>query len=265
MKVGDISQCLVVEEKLQSDTLIHLFAGNILAIKIPNFCEKARCEHLSKALSCYVKEETTSSGKIYLSNFDSFWNTIDNNHLRLQYFSRAVAALRQIRLISHPFLSPADLLRLELDEVWPYGSSLMHIEKQAMFFGIIRIWVEGTEALPHQDLLHREISDLVTTDEYSQLGANIYLQPAEDGGALEIWDHVFSDKDCEKHNLKGSYGFSRDLLPKDSLVIHPEQGDLILLNTTKVHAIRKILRGERITISGFIGYWGKQKPLKYWS
>jgi len=265
MEVSDISHLLVTEEELRAHTLLRLFAGKILAIKIPNFCDKTRCEHLSKVLSHYVKEEAASSGKIYLSNFDSFWNTLNNDQRRLQYLSLAITAMRKARIISHPLLSPADQLRLELDEVWPCGSSLMHIENQSMFFGIVRVWVEGTEALPHQDLLYREISDLGATNEYSQLGANIYLQSAEDGGALEIWDNVFSDEDCEKYAIKGSYGFSRDLLPKTSLVIYPQQGDLILLNTAKVHAVRKIYKGERITISGFIGCWGTQQQLKYWS
>lgn len=122
------------------------------------------------------------------------------------------------------------------------------------------------EALPHQDLLRRETPD---SDEVkfqaSQLGVNIYLSSAQSGGELEIWNYSFSDEDCLKYGVEGSYGFDRSLLPANSLVLKPEEGDLVILNTTKVHAINKVLRGERMTISGFIGFWGNDKPLKCWS
>jgi hypothetical protein len=257
---------LIEENTLSFSSLYSLFNAEVLALKIPNFYEGEKCRNLSEALSNIVKNESTSSGTIYQSDVDSFWNTIDNSDIKARYFGSAVQTMRRLRRISLPFATPIDLLRLELDEVWPTGASLLHIEGKTMLFGITRLWPSGTEALPHQDILLREIPEAdEVKNELSQAGVNIYLRPAEVGGELEIWDYSFSNDDCLKLGIRGSYGFDREMLPPDSLVITPQEGDLILLNTTKVHAIRKTIQGERITISGFLGYWGLNKLLRFWS
>ena len=142
----------------------------------------------------------------------------------------------------------------------------MRVKEKTMLFGITRMWPVGAEALPHEDILLREIPEAEEVKgELSQLGVNIYIRAATKGGELEIWDCSFSEEDTMIQGVKGNYGFDRRLLPSDSLIITPEEGDLILLNTTKVHAVRKTLEGERITVSGFIGYWGTHRPLRYWS
>ncbi|MHB8595770.1 MAG: 2OG-Fe(II) oxygenase [Ktedonobacteraceae bacterium] len=257
---------LLVEDSLSFHSLFQLLNGEVLAIRIPNFYEKEKCKHLSEILSDIVKSESTSSGKIYLSDVDSFWNTLNKPEVRAKYFARSVPTMRKLRKLSFPFISPIDLLRLELDEIWPGGASLMRLQNEAMLFGLTRIWSKDSEASPHQDILLREIPHASEVQgQLSQLGVNIYLKTAERGGELEIWNHVFSDEDCLKLGVEGSYGFDRSFMPEDSLCISPQEGDLIFLNTVRVHSVRKIEEGERITISGFIGYWGKNVPLKCWS
>lgn len=266
MDVLHHDQTLAVESSLTFNSLCGLLMGSILAVRIPKFYETDRCKYLSDILSNSVKNQSTSSGKIYISDVDSFWNTLDKPELKESYFNTAIPTMRRLRKLSCPYASPMDLLRLELDEIWPSGASIMHLGTKTMLFGITRIWQVGFEALPHQDVFWREIPNSnEAKDQISQLGVNVYLSSADLGGELEIWNYSFSDEDCERHGIKGSYGFSRSLLPNNSLVIKPQAGDLIIFNTTKVHAIRKILQGERITISGFIGYWGMDKPLKCWS
>jgi hypothetical protein len=134
-----------------------------------------------------------------------------------------------------------------------------------MFYGIIRFWPTGFEGLPHIDLLPREVSNKEVNRQISQLGFNIYLQVSDLGGKLEIWDYSLSEEECFEQNIRGNYGFARDILPDKSLGISPQRGDLIIINTTKVHSVGKILKGERLTVSGFIGYWGANQPLKVWS
>jgi len=224
MNTLDHLSSLIIENSLSFESLYRLITGDVLAIRIPNFYEREECEHLTDMLTHIVKNESTSSGKIYLSDVDAFWNTIDDLEVRERYFAKALPTMRRLRKISFPFASPIDLLRLELDEIWPSGALLMHLEKKVMLFGITRIWTEGSEALPHQDILIREIpSAPEVQNELSQLGINIYLRPAQEGGELEIWNHSFSDEECLRQGVKDSYGFNRSLLPDDSLVISPQE------------------------------------------
>lgn len=260
------SQALVEEDILSFETLYKLLSGNILAIRVPNFYQVERCRYLSRALSSSIRKESKSSGKIYISDVDSFWNTMNSPEIEKSYFKTAITSMRKLRRLCFPYPSPSDLLRLELDEIWPYGASIMHLGGNVMLFGNTRIWPVNFEALPHQDLLRREIPDSnEAKNQVSQLGVNVHLSSAQLGGELEIWNYSFSDEDCLRYGVKGSYGFNRSLLPAKSLIIKPQEGDLIVLDTTKVHAVKKVLQGEKVTVSGFVGFWGIDKPLKCWS
>jgi predicted 2-oxoglutarate/Fe(II)-dependent dioxygenase YbiX len=42
-------------------------------------------------------------------------------------------------------------------------------------------------------------------------------------------------------------------------------GELVALNSTCVHSVRTVTRGERITFATFVGYRGRGKPWSFWS
>lgn len=133
------TEMLVEEDVLSFDTLYKVLNGNILAVRIPKFYELERCRYLSEALSTSIREGSKSSGKIYISDVDSFWNTINSPEIEESYFKTAIPTIRKLRSLCFPYPSPVDLLRLELDEIWPYGASIMHLKGKVMLFGITRI------------------------------------------------------------------------------------------------------------------------------
>jgi len=250
------------------EDLLSLVKGEILAIQINNYYALEKCERLAILIQQAMGEFGYSISEIYESEVNSFWSTIGKQALRQEYFTNAVPAMRNSRqLMDH--LSPTDQLRLELDETWPAGAHLMHVNGKPMHFGMTRRWKEGTEALPHQDVFWRETDDQFNFGkQISQLGANIYLTCCEEGGELEIWDYTISDEIYDNtlaDVVKNSYGFHRSNLPPSAVCITPQVGDLILLNTTFVHAVKKVIKGHRVTVSGHIGYWGEDQPLRLWS
>lgn len=262
------NQYLITESILTYDSLMLLILGEILAIKIPNYYNKLQCDLLSQLINQKMSAQSNASGNIYESDMESFWNTIDNVEIKKQYFNKAVTSIREWRNATY-FTYPSDKIRLEIDEIWPTGANLMRIDTMPMLFGIIRRWREGFEALPHQDILNREITTHAeTSTQMSQLGVNVYLNSAEEGGELELWNYSVQDSEYEKFvegGVKNSYGFDRAKIPAAALNIKPNIGDLILINTTNVHAIKKVIKGQRLTVSGFVGCFGLDKPLKLWS
>ncbi|WP_424188071.1 hypothetical protein ACOBQX_09040 [Actinokineospora sp. G85] len=252
---------------LDAQVLAALFAGTYIAVRVPNFYDPQYCKNVVEPL--YEKiDNDAATGGIYESDIDSFWNVMNDEARRERYLDAALPVQQRMRAMSAPYPSPVDQLRLALDEAWPGGATLMTMGGRKMPFGITRLWRTGKEALPHQDLLWREVApEAMSVPLVGQLGVNIYLDTADEGGELETWDRYITDEDYEplRETYPGSYGYSRDMLPEESLLISPEVGDLVMVNTTRAHAVRKITKGRRMTVSGFVGNAGVDQPLRCWS
>ncbi|MFJ3190531.1 2OG-Fe(II) oxygenase [Streptomyces halstedii] len=256
---------LITVDSLTEQSLHDLFALRCVAVRVPEFYDPTYSKALSDLL--YQEIDASVSGGIYESDIDSFWNVTSDPSRRERYFGGALPLQQRLRRLSAPHPSPIDLLRATLDERWPGGSTLMSMEGRKMPFGITRAWRTGSEGLPHQDVLHRESSDPEFKAMAGQLGVNIYFDTADEGGELEVWDHRVTDEQYADiaEQYPGSYGYPRETLPESAVLIKPEPGDLVLVNTSCVHAIRKITKGRRLTVSGFVGNFGADLPLRCWS
>ncbi|MCE7082625.1 2OG-Fe(II) oxygenase [Streptomyces sp. ST2-7A] len=259
------NQKLLTVENLDERVLRDLFDLKYVAVRVPEFYDATYSKSLADLL--YQEIDDSAGSGIYESNIDSFWNVTKNAERQERYFNSTLPLQHRLRRLSAPHPSPIDLLRVTLDENWPGGSTFMSMTSRKMPFGITRLWRTGSEGLPHQDVLHREFDDPMTNAIVGQLGVNIYLDTAEEGGELETWDHVISDEEYSgiSGQYPGSYGYPRDMLPDNSVLISPQPGDLVLVNTACVHAIRTITAGRRITLSGFVGNLGPDLPLRCWS
>ncbi|NBD31407.1 MAG: hypothetical protein GVY17_00140 [Cyanobacteria bacterium] len=100
---------------------------------------------------------------------------------------------------------------------------------------------------------------------YNQIAANIYLQTQPEGGELMLWDHKCNTQ-TEYDALRDgdSYALDATKLSAPAISIKPEAGDLILFESTRVHAVRPGKCCSRITMSTFIGY-NKNQPLQFFS
>jgi len=136
-----------------------------------------------------------------------------------------------------------------------------------MFVGLVRIFEPGSQARPHQDILAWDVpsSSMAAATLLTQLSANIYLRPCADGGELELWDYGLSRPGYEKLKVPATHGLDRDRLPPGLLKIRPELGELIIFNSTRIHAVCPIITGTRITASCFIGVRETSVPLTVWS
>ena len=99
----------------------------------------------------------------------------------------------------------------------------------------------------------------------AQLSVNIYIDVPKNGGETEFWNLEPTESEY-KELMKGrNYGIERNLLPDADNVYKPKTGDLLILNSRRVHAVRPTLDDSRITTSCFIGYQSPEVPLVYWS
>jgi len=257
------SEQIVIREELEAQDLLMLADGHIGAVVVSNFYNAAYCkvtiEHFKKNIQYYLNPSIGCFGLAY-------FETTDQQDMIDEYYKHATSNIQKIRRIFSPYLSPIDLLRLTLQEKWASGADLENIDEHKMFVGICRILEPKMAILPHQDKLSRDApNSLKARSLLAQFAANIYLDVPEDGGELDIWDQELDDKTYDSMAMAGSYGIESHLLPPPHCTIKPKSGDLILINSRRLHAVKAASTQSRTAMGCFIGYYGPNKPLSYWS
>jgi hypothetical protein len=255
-----------VEELRQSD-LVDLELGNIVGIRVPGYYDATRC--LDAAMRVMQKPELEAYEvapdiqKIGKAVFDA---ATDKNALA-EYYRRAPNDLKMLRGFFAPYLAPMDKLRLDLQEIWPAGSMLERFHGQTMFCGLVRVFREGSEARPHQDMAQWDVPEALPAHTLkTQMAVNIYLKGAEEGGELELWNYGIRNKvQYDAHKTQGDYGLNRQRIGASSAKVRPETGDLIVFDAQRIHAVNRISKGHRVAVSAFIGYRGQTEPLTLFS
>ncbi len=265
-----ISQTLVITD------LLDLLAGKILALRIPSYYHHEQAEKISEEL---IEQDTLEryhrAPDVGVQRTGiTFFETNGNVKMLEHYYQQAPTCNRNIRRICSPFLSPIDKLRLDLGDMWLAGACIENIHNRTMLAGIGRVFEDDFELPPHQDILARDVKDAPIYPTYpfsnlaTQLSANIYLRTPKFGGELEIWNvKPSSTKQPEIHDKEYKYEgiIDRRILPAATAVIKPQIGELILFDSTRVHAVRASHGGPRVSMSMFIGYRNQEEPLTYWS
>ncbi|MDW3647275.1 MAG: 2OG-Fe(II) oxygenase [Bacteroidia bacterium] len=260
---------ILKRDSLYREDLNSLFRGDILAIRIKQYISAEESSKLSRKIIKAAGFDHYSIAKelgIFRTGM-SFFETTGNPRQRGKYHVQAISAAHEIRSICSPFLSPLDLFHLNLEEVWPKGAHIERIHGMKMQPGTIRMFRGDMENTlpPHQDILRREApKSSRALSMKTQLAANIYLKTPHEGGELELWDVQLSDQEFEDFRNHTHDFIDRDKLPGKSVKIKPEEGELILFQSPKVHTVHPCNGDIRMAMSCFVGYYGENEALTYW-
>jgi len=239
----------VVSLELASLSALHLerlIHGETAAIRIANFYRDAALPGVverilaSPLLARYAN--APDIGKIGNSYFETVCGLRKDD-----YFASARSLKHELDELFRPLTNPADLMKNVLAGTWEPGASVLQNDAgQTFFYGLIRLF-DGTEALAHVD--HLEWDDVSAARPIFQLALNTYLRIPADGGELVVWDTVPTR---EEHDLIAKdYGVDEAYLrPFRSVAVKPNEGDLIMFDAQRVHAVRTA-HGPRITSSMF--------------
>lgn len=265
-----------VSQTLELVDLVDLLHGKILALRIPNYYPQQESEQISqkliqqKNLERYHRAPDVGVQRTAITFFET--NCCVE---KLQdYYQQAGVSIESLRAALFPIISPLDKLKLHLQEMWLAGAHIENVHHRTMLAGIGRVFEDNFELPPHQDILARDIEDsplppiCCFENLIAQLSINIYLRVPEIGGELEIWNSNPSNTEQEEirdREFKYEGIIDRKTLPPATATIKPKAGELILFDSGNIHAVRPCQNGPRASMSMFIGYRGKTKPLTYWS
>lgn len=258
---------IILADHLREEHIIGLAEERYLLVCVPGYYRRHLCERAARRIKSHPRFGYYGNAPDIGRAGIAFFETVDADYaLKERYYSEAQQTIADLREVFFPYQSPMDHLRLEVQELWPNDAPLMNLDGRPMFVGLPRVFKDGGEAEPHQDILRRDAPNCARAHELiTQVGGNIYLETSGSGGELEVWNEIFTDAEYEAARIPGSYGLDRSRIPAPAVTVRPEVGDLILFNANHIHAVRSANDGARVTISCFIGYRGRHQPLCFWS
>ncbi|AJI94328.1 hypothetical protein BD65_353 [Yersinia ruckeri] len=264
---------IVTLKQLNQHSLERLISGEILAIRIPDYCSDATASALRRYIDQTAKlhqytHEIYEEGQVvqnfygvhrWGTPFNMTYGQSDGDSARQQYYADAAQMRTLIDDICAPEQPPIQALIADFQQHWPDGAVTASFEGKPMFAGIIRVMFPETahlsETVPHVDCLPISVAELA-----HQFSANIYIETPPSGGELMVWDtDAFSFDEVAL--------FEGEQLPADRLQlplrIQPKKNELVIINTRRPHAIGGFDSGKRISMQSFIGY-NTDQPFYFW-
>ncbi|GGM17004.1 2OG-Fe(II) oxygenase [Pseudomonas asuensis] len=255
---------MLEKQRLETSSINALANEEIMAIHVRQFIPqelalKIAQQILGQGFESYLN--APSIGRIGMAFYEA-----ENQPPRLaDYFESVYENIEELRRRCQPYLSPIDLLRCTLDEVWPAGARLQSLYGRKMYVGLSRVVKPGVRFLAHHDIFIKDAPQ--STEAMSlqaQMACNVYLNMPSEGGALQMWRTELTPDQFDA--LRGaSYGIDPALLGPPDVEIRPDPGDLILFNSRKMHSVTPGSDHLRLSLSCFVGYRGTSSPLTFWS
>jgi len=281
---------------LTTEDLSRLFRHDATALHVPGFYDTHAAAELGSQLAEQASQGKGRNWKVStsrgLESSDVLtlgehppFNVVaskGNDHSRDSYFDKVPFEFkkrRQRRLsdgTTIPQLWPLDLLRLQLDEVWPCGAGLARNEGDGRPFGggLPRV-MKGPTRWPKGFIHVDEMGPL--DPEKGLFSANIYLQLPEntnngetDQEILHIWPvGIRSRWDWYRNALLLSGLSAQDAEAQVRLrqamgkpaIVKAKPGDLVLLCVQRPHAAVGFQKGTRVSLQCFLQYQGAKERL----
>lgn len=270
---------ILTTDALTREGLAALFERRISALHVPGFCTPESAESLCAWVMARSgienwKVSVFRNGVAKVEDSDTsygigipFGLAVRSREDFVRYFQEAGPLAREMRTAAGG-LSPIDRLRLDLDEAWPKGARIARFRGLRRALGLARVMtptglfegVAKTEGMVHVDTLP------VQKKGAGRFSANVYVHMPPAGGELSIYSVSPTSMDLLRNFslMKNLINFDasaqemiRSRLPPP-ITLRPAVGDLILLDTSRPHAVRGFSEGYRVTIQCWVDYDAKR-------
>ena len=200
-----------------------------------------------------------------LKNFNSLFECFEDAACT-DYFDRAPQCMPALARALFPFANPADWVLQHLKHVWPWGAEVLTIGGRACYVGLPRAFTMGGAAELHTDRADWDFPSIETSQIKAQLAFNFCLSQTSESnsGALALWSGVPDKAEYNRHRRKDvPYALNEAVYGHPDVVHRPRPGQFYVFNAFRPHAVRAAAgSGTRVTISGFIDFYGEGLPLR---
>jgi hypothetical protein len=261
------------EGKFSRANLDQLLRGEVGALILPNFLTETQALQTAGALDSSSLQSNYKTlrdrlTKIGSTLYENLGGKDPSPETIREYLENAAAFSAAIEEICAEFgQSPMSRLQQLLGS--KLGARKLEFAGKEAFAGLVRVVRKGNEILPHQDELGEDMPSLDFAQRLKEPGGqfavNVYLQVPEQGGELQLWRQRYTAGQMANMRLASSdYGIDPALLPLPDAVIKPKVGDLILFDSSRMHAVAKSFGIPRVSISMFLGV-ASTGEARYWS
>jgi len=216
-----------------------LHTGALHAIRIPNYCSEFQCATVTAAIELLYDGQTYSGSAANVGTFGLSLYEVSKNPDRIHdYYRLALCEQELLRQYCNGVTLPIDQIRIDLDEAWQHGLKIerFHDHRAPANCGLNRIVLPGGFLGLHVDRTDWDLPDNDRAQAMcTQFGANVYLETAQQGGELELWQFMpATQAEHDALMMPGSdYQLDRKLIGEPDTVITPQRGELIIFNARR--------------------------------
>ncbi len=227
-------------EVLTVDALNRLFKKDSLGVHIKGFYPRLLADHFTMEFLDHADRVscTTNSSLLHPTQQD-FCKTARQS--KESYNGCCSVFLRGIckHFEEFSYRVPICAVLLELMLIWPYGVHVVSRNQKP-------IW-----------------RDLVPSKWISKVAVNVYISVPQEGGVIEISDVGVLQPEDLQHPISNPDIIDRHYLLFDRTKISPQIGDLVLLDSGLIYAVRPY-NDVQVTQGCFVGLPGIKEPLIVW-
>ena len=223
-----------------------LSQGKIPALIIPKILNTNDCQKLSSKI---FSSKSSSGLGINQKIGESINSYISNKN---QYFKNVKKSNFYLKKILAPN-DPRDRMLDVISNLFKKNIAFAKEKSASYSEGIVRLHLPSDSIHIHRDKTSFEAPNFSVSKLGSQMSAILYLQKPEFGGELCIFRKFWSNVD-ERFRIP-EFGYSNNVINNvSSLSIIPAQGDLVIINPSYYHMVKRIKgKLQRISLSFFFG------------
>lgn len=254
---------------IDADTIRDIVDGKPLLAVVAKAVDPVVADKMANTLmsaewgsySAEIGAEHIGTLKDFESLFECFGDTACTD-----YFDRAPRCMPALSQALFPYANPGVWMLDHLNRVWPWGAEVLTIGGRGCYVGLPRAFSKGGAAELHTDRADWDLPSVETSQIKSQLAFNFCLSQTSDAnsGALALWSGIPDKAQYNRHRrLDVPYALDESIYGTPEVVHRPLPGQLYVFNAFRPHAVRAASgTGTRVTISGFIDYFGEGLPLR---